>query len=65
VFAALAITRFIEDRTGWTIKQLVRTARRYRTVHIRAGRQILTAEDPLPPDLRDALSLITRRGGAH
>jgi hypothetical protein len=58
VFAALAVTRFIEDRTGWSIKRFVRTARRYRTIQIRAGRHILTAEDPLPPDLRDALALI-------
>ncbi len=59
VFAALAVTRFIEDRTGWSIKRFVRTARRYRTVQIRAGHHVLTAEDPLPPDLRDALALIT------
>ena len=58
VFAALAVTRFIEARTGWSIKRFVRTARRYRTVQIRAGQHLLTAEDPLPPDLRDALALI-------
>ena len=58
VFAALAITRLIEARTGWSIKKFVRTARRYRTVQIRAGQQLLTAEDPLPADLREALSLI-------
>ena len=58
VLAALAITRLIEDRTGWSIKKFVRTTRRYRTVEIRAGNQTLTAEDPLPPDLRDALALI-------
>jgi hypothetical protein len=58
VFAALAVTRLIEDRTGWSIKKFIRTARRYRTVEIRAGQQILTAEDPLPNDLRDALALI-------
>lgn len=58
VFAALAITRLIEDRTGWSIKKFVRTARRYRTVQIRAGAHLLTAEDPLPPELRDALALI-------
>jgi len=58
VFAALAITRLIEERTGWSIKKFVRTARRYRTVQIRAGKQILTAADPLPRDLRDALALI-------
>ena len=37
VFAALAFTRFIEGRTGWSIRKFVRTARRYRTVQIRAG----------------------------
>jgi hypothetical protein len=59
VFAALAITRLIEDRTGWSIKKFVRTTRRYRTIQIRTGQHLLTAEDPLPPDLRDALALIT------
>jgi hypothetical protein len=58
VFAALAVTKLLEDRTGWSIKQFVRTARRYRTVQIQAGKQILTAEDPLSPDLRAALALI-------
>ena len=58
VFAALAVTRFIESRTGWSIRKFTRTARRNRTVQIRAGQHILTAEDPLPPDLRNALALI-------
>jgi transposase len=55
VFAALAVTRFIEVRTGWSIKKFVRTARRYRTVRISTGKHELTAEDPLP---RDALAMI-------
>jgi hypothetical protein len=59
VFAALAVTRLVEDRTGWSIRRFVRTTRRYRTIQIRAGQQILTAEDPLPDDLRTALALIT------
>jgi hypothetical protein len=50
---------------SWSIKRFVRIARRYRTIQIRAGQQILTAKDPLPPDLRDALALITRSGDAH
>jgi Transposase DDE domain len=58
VFAALAVTRFIETRTGWSIKKFVRAARRYRTIQVRAGQHVLTAEDPLPADFRDALSLI-------
>jgi hypothetical protein len=59
VFAALAVIHEIEHKTGWSIKKFVQTARRYRTVQIRAGENLLTAEEPLPNDLRDALALIT------
>ncbi|TCN35373.1 hypothetical protein EV644_116168 [Kribbella orskensis] len=48
-FAALAVNRLTEDRTGWSINKFVRTAHRYRTVEIRAGQQIPTAEDPSHP----------------
>jgi transposase len=65
VFAALAVGRLIEDRTGWSIRKFVRTARRYRTVQIRAGQHLLTAEDPLPEELRTTLTLITGAEGAH
>jgi hypothetical protein len=65
VFAALAVSRLVEDRTGWSIRKFVRTTRRYRTVHIRAGQHLLTAEDPLPADLREVLALITGPEGAH
>jgi DDE family transposase len=59
VFAALAVTHEIETRTGWSIKRFVQTARRYRTIAIRAGDHVLTAEEPLPAELRDALAVIT------
>ena len=58
VFAALAVTRFIGGRTGWSIRKFVRTARRYHTIQIRAGQHTLTAEDPQPPGLRGVLALI-------
>ena len=64
VFAALAVSHWIEHQTGWTIKKFVRTTRRYRTVRIKAGKQILTAADPLPDDLRDVLTKINT-GHAH
>ncbi len=64
VVAALAVSHYIELQTGWSIKKFVRTARRYRTIKIKAGTQTLTAADPLPDDLRDAL-LEIRAGGAH
>jgi transposase len=59
VFAALAVSHFIEHQTGWSIKKFVRTARRYRTVQIKAGRQILTAADPLSHDLHQAIAKIS------
>ena len=64
VVAALAVSHYIERQTGWSIKKFVRTTRRYRTVKIKAGNQTLTAADPLPDDLRDALIKI-RADGAH
>ena len=65
MFAALAVGRLIEERTGWSIRRFVRTARRYRTVQIRAGQQLITAADPIPIDLHEALADINRAAGAH
>jgi hypothetical protein len=63
VFGALAISHRIEARTGWTIKKFVRALRRYRTVKINTGSYTLTAEDPLPDDVRQAPAAIYQ--GAH
>jgi transposase len=65
VFSALAVSRLIEDRTGWSIRRFVQTARRYRTIHIDIAGQSLTAQDPIPDDLRHALERITQPKGAH
>jgi hypothetical protein len=59
VFAALAISRWIEEQTGWSIRKFVRAARRYRTIEIQAGPHVITAAHPLPDDLRQALETIT------
>jgi Transposase DDE domain len=59
VFAAMAVSHWIETQTGWSIKKFVRTARRYRAVHIKAGNQTLTVADPLPDDLAETLAKIT------
>jgi hypothetical protein len=58
VFAALAVSRWIEHVTGWSIRKFVKTARRYRTVQIQAGTHVITAADPLPGDLRQAIEAI-------
>jgi hypothetical protein len=62
VFAALAVSRWIENQTGWSIRKFVRTARRYRTIEIQAGDHTITAAEPLPTDLRQALDAIN---GTH
>jgi hypothetical protein len=65
VFAALAISRWIEHQTGWSIRKFVKTARRYRTIQIQAGPHTITAADPLPDDLRQAIDHIHGRAGTH
>ena len=65
VFAALAVSRWIEHQTGWSIRKFTKTARRYRTFEIQAGRHAITAADPLPADLRAALDQIHGRPAAH
>jgi transposase len=62
VFAALAVSRWIENTTGWSIKRFVTTARRYRTIQIQAGKHTITAADPIPDELQAALDVIN---GTH
>ncbi len=62
VFAALAVSRWIEHQTGWSIRKFVKTARRYRTIQIQAGAHVITAADPLPGDLRQAIEAINHAG---
>ena len=66
VLAALAVSRWIEAATGWSVRKFVKTTRRYRTIQIQAGDHVITAADPLPADLRDALNKISSaRPGTH
>lgn len=65
VFAALAVSRWIEDTTGWSIKKFVKTIRRNRTIQIQAGEHIITAADPLPDDIQQVLEAIKTRAGTH
>jgi len=58
VFAALAVSRWVEHVTGYSIRKFVKTARRYRTIEIQAGDHVITAADPLPNDLRQAIDAI-------
>jgi hypothetical protein len=58
VLTALAVSHWIEHQTGWGTKKFVCTAGRYRNIQIQARSQTLTAADPLPDDLREALAKI-------
>ena len=46
VMAALAVSRWLERVTGWSIKKLVQTLRRYRSIAVQAGDHILHAGTP-------------------
>jgi transposase len=65
VFAALAVTRWLERQTGWSTKKLITALRRYHTIDIQAGDQIVTAEDPLPNDIRAVLDRLHGRERPH
>jgi hypothetical protein len=65
VFAALAVSRWIEAQTGWSIRKFVRTARRYRIIAIQAGAHTVTAADPLPGDLQEVTKLSNVDLSAH
>ena len=66
MFAALAVSRWIEACTGWSIRKFVETPRRYRTIEIHAGQHTITAADPIRDDLCQALNAINNAsGGAH
>jgi len=52
VFTALAVARWLEAITKVSLKILVKTLRRYRTIDIQAGDTIVTAEDPIPDNTK-------------
>lgn len=62
VFAALAVSHWIETRTGWTIKKFVRALRPYRQVTINTGTQTVTAEQPVPDEIRAVLAQLQLPG---
>jgi len=65
VFAALAVSRLIESSTGWSIARFMKILRRYHTVTIQAGELTITAADPLPEDVVQALTHLRGAEQAH
>jgi Transposase DDE domain len=65
VMAALAVSRWLERETGWSIARFVKTLRRYHTVTIQLGDQTIAAADPLPAEAQQALTRLRDAGAAH
>ena len=65
VMAALAVSRWLERATGWSIARFVKTLRRYHTVTIQAGDQTIIAADTLPDDAQQALTRLRDARAAH
>uniref|UniRef100_UPI0026811E44 hypothetical protein n=1 Tax=Rhodococcus ruber TaxID=1830 RepID=UPI0026811E44 len=69
VFAALAISRYLQDETGMSIRKIVRTLRPLQEITISIAGHEHTALDPLTADaasILDSLEISNRRSGlAH
>jgi hypothetical protein len=64
VFAALAAGESRTAQAGRSAR-FVGTARRYRTIEIQAGPRTITAADPIPDELREALDLFHGHSAAR
>ena len=60
VFAALANGRWLEAATGWSIRKIVKTLRRYRTIQIDIGGHTVTAADPVSADTAELIDNLRR-----
>ena len=65
VMAALAVSHWLERQTGWSIKKLVTTLRRYRSIAVKAGDHILHAGTPLDDDARGVVSAVKNAAAGH
>ena len=63
VFAALAVARYLQERTGISIKRLVQILRPLQTVTITIAGQPLTAQPRLDPDALAILDTIPDLAG--
>jgi len=58
VFAALAVARHLQTRTGVSIKKLVQTLRPLREVTITLAGQTITAQPQVPADVQDIIDRV-------
>ncbi len=65
VMAALAVGHWLERQTGWSIRKLVKTLRRYRSIAVQTGDHILHAGTPLDDDTRAAVNAVKNTAVGH
>jgi hypothetical protein len=65
VFAALAVSRWLERTTDWSIRRLVQTLRPYRSIAVQTGDHLLHAGTPLDEPARTAIQAIKTASRGH
>jgi Transposase DDE domain len=65
VMAALAVSRWLERETRWSIKKIVQTLRPYRSIAVQTGSHILHAGTPLEDPARAVITAVKKAAGAH
>ena len=60
VFAALAISRHLQDATGMSVNKLIRALRPLRSVTLDIAGHVLTAEPIITPEARGILNALQR-----
>jgi Transposase DDE domain len=65
VMAALAVSRWLERETGWSIRKIVQTLRPYRSIAVQTGSHILHAGTPLDDQARAIIAAVNTHTSAH
>jgi transposase len=65
VMAALAVSRWLERTTGWSIKKIIQTLRPYRSIAIQTGSHILHAGTPLDDPASTMITAVKKAAGVH
>ena len=63
--AAMAVGHFLEQRSGLSLKRLVRTLKRYRTFELAIAGQTVHAASPVPAEVHELLAKLNREGRPH
>ena len=58
VMAAMAVGHLLEERSGLSLKRLVRTLRKYRTFQVQVAGQTIHAASPVPTEVADLIARV-------